>query len=41
MDTFIYEQMQIQANFWDVLRGKQYELKSEMNVFEKKVEFKS
>lgn len=38
MDTFIHEQMQIQVNFWDVLRGKQYELKSEMNVFEKKLE---
>lgn len=41
MHTFIYEQMQIQVNFWDILRGKQYELKSEMNVFGKKLEFKS
>jgi hypothetical protein len=33
--------MQIQVNFLDVLRGKQYELKPETNVFEKKLEFKS
>lgn len=41
MDTFIHEQIQIQVNFWDVLRGKQYELKSETNVSEKKLELKS